>query len=118
METTVITSKSYITRLNFEFEGQPRIAYRIAGTRISLDSIVVAYQNGFSAEAIATECFPSLTLEQVKGALAFYQAYPAEVEAYLHAADAEFEALRRTHNDVEFSRKIAEARRQLLVAQP
>lgn len=43
--------------------------YRIAGTRVALDSIVFAFLEGVSPETIVTECFPVLTLEQVYGAI-------------------------------------------------
>ncbi len=46
--------------------------YRVAGARVSLDSGVIAFQNGLSPETIASECFPSLTLEQVYGEVAYY----------------------------------------------
>lgn len=101
-----------------QFVEQRDGGYWIAGTRISLDSIVVAFKTGLSAETIATECFPSLSLEQVYGAITYYLGHRAAVEAYLKEAEAEFEALRQAHNEPEFSRKMAEARRQLLVAQP
>ena len=39
-------------------------AYFVAGTRVSLDSIVYAFLSGESAEAIA-QSFPVLNLEQV-----------------------------------------------------
>ena len=39
-------------------------AYAVAGTRVSLDSIVYLFIEGQSAEAIA-QAFPILTLEQV-----------------------------------------------------
>ena len=94
METTVITSKSYITRLNFEFEGQPRIAYRIAGTRISLDSVIYAWRQGESADGIV-DCYPSLTQEQVHGALAFYLANQAEIDEYLRQGEEDFERMRQ-----------------------
>lgn len=42
--------------------------YRLAGTRVSLDSLVYAYMSGQTAEGIA-QAFPLLTLEQVYGAL-------------------------------------------------
>ena len=41
--------------------------YWIAGTRVSLDSIVYAFNQGLSPEAIVSECFPTLTLEKVYG---------------------------------------------------
>ncbi|MBM3760202.1 MAG: DUF433 domain-containing protein [Acidobacteria bacterium] len=42
----------------------------MAGTRVSLDSVVLLFREGLSAESIV-ESYPSLSLEQVFGALAF-----------------------------------------------
>jgi uncharacterized protein (DUF433 family) len=47
--------------------------YYVGGTRISLDSIVYLYRDGASPEAIQDD-FPSLNLEQIHGAIAFYLA--------------------------------------------
>jgi uncharacterized protein (DUF433 family) len=66
--------------------------YLIAGTRISLDSIVYAFRNGISPESIA-QSFPLLTLEQVYGAIAFYLANRKEIDAYLAAEEEEFDAM-------------------------
>ncbi|MEL6468605.1 MAG: DUF433 domain-containing protein [Cyanobacteria bacterium J06623_4] len=87
--------------------------YWIAQTRISLDSIVVNFLQGLSPETIATECFPSLSLEQVYGAIAYYLGHRAEVDTYLQQADAEFAALRKaTHaQDRPFYEKLMQARR-------
>ena len=92
--------------------------YWIAGTRVSFDSVIVAFHEGLSPEAIVTECFPVLTLEQVYGSLAYYLAHRTRFDAYLKQADAEFEALRqKTHAaDPAFTRKLAKARRQLQIA--
>ncbi len=57
-------------------------AYRVAGSRVSLDSIVYRFREGLSAESIA-ENFPALTLEQVYGAIAYYLANQVEVDQYL-----------------------------------
>jgi uncharacterized protein (DUF433 family) len=86
--------------------------YRIAGTRVSLDSIVYAYWNGQSAESIA-QSFPALTLEQVHGALAFYLANRSEIDAYLERAGAEYDALREAsrRQDPMFYQKLADVRR-------
>jgi uncharacterized protein (DUF433 family) len=69
--------------------------YWIAGTRISIDSVVYSFLNGESPESIAQN-FPLLSLEQVYGAIAFYLANRAIVDAYLKAGEAEFEQLRET----------------------
>ena len=97
---------------------QPSASYWIAGTRVSLDSIVFAFLEGLSPETMAAECFPVLTLEQVYGAITYYLAHRAEIDAYLQQADAEFEALRQaTHQaDPTFTEKLAEARRQRQMA--
>jgi uncharacterized protein (DUF433 family) len=92
-------------------------AYRIAGSRISLDSIVYAYWNGQTAESIA-QSFPGLSLEQVHGALAFYLAHQSEIDAYLHAAESEFDALREAsrQQDPMFYQKLAAAQRTAQLA--
>jgi uncharacterized protein (DUF433 family) len=85
-------------------------AYRVAGTRVSLDSIVYAYWNGQTAESIA-QSFPSLSLEQVHGALAYYLAHRSEVDAYLQSAQVEFDQLREAsrNHDPMFYQKLAES---------
>jgi uncharacterized protein (DUF433 family) len=56
--------------------------YYIAGTRISLDSIVHAFRRRESPETICQN-FELLRLEEVYGAIAYYLANRAEVDAYL-----------------------------------
>jgi len=87
--------------------------YWVAGARVSLDSVVLAFQAGLSPETIAAECFPVLDLEQVYGAITYYLAHRDDVDAYLRHSDMEFDALRRATNEPTFSQKMAEARRQL-----
>jgi uncharacterized protein (DUF433 family) len=55
---------------------------RIAGTRISLDSVVIAFQEGHSPESIRQQ-YPALTLEAVYGALTYYLANRETVDEYL-----------------------------------
>ncbi len=68
--------------------------YWIQGTRVSLDSIVYRFLEGLSPESI-TDCFPSVTLEQVYGAITYYLAHRAEIDGYLRAADTEYEEFRQ-----------------------
>jgi uncharacterized protein (DUF433 family) len=56
--------------------------YRVGETRVSLDSIVYLFREGMSAESMV-ESYPALTLEQVHGALAYYLANQAGIDAYL-----------------------------------
>jgi uncharacterized protein (DUF433 family) len=89
--------------------------YWVAGTRVSLDSIVLAFLDGLSPETIVTECFPVLTLEQVYGAITYYLAHRAEIDRYVQQVDAEFDALRHATRsaDPHFHAKLVQARRQL-----
>jgi uncharacterized protein (DUF433 family) len=64
--------------------------YWVAGTRVSLDSLVYAFRRGASPETIRRS-FPVLTLEEVYGAIAFYLAHEPEVDAYLGESEREFE---------------------------
>jgi uncharacterized protein (DUF433 family) len=77
----VVAAKSYIEYRND--------TYWIEETRISLDSIVCAFQQGLSPESIL-QSFPLLTLEQVYGAIAFYLANRTEIDAYLTAETEAF----------------------------
>ena len=67
--------------------------YYLSGTRISLDSVVYAFLRGESPEGIV-ESFPSLRLEQVYGAIAYYLANQGTIDAYLEKGQAEFERMR------------------------
>jgi uncharacterized protein (DUF433 family) len=87
--------------------------YRLAGSRVSLDSVVQAFWRGQTAESIA-QSFAVLTLEQVYGALTFYLANKSEVDAYLEQCETEFEAMRKAarEQDPMFYQKLADARRR------
>jgi uncharacterized protein (DUF433 family) len=65
--------------------------YWITGTRISLDSIVYAFQRGAAPETIKRN-FPTLTLEEIFGAITFYLANEKEIDDYLQQSEIEFAA--------------------------
>ena len=66
--------------------------YYVAGTRISLDSVVYAFNRGDSPERIVEE-FPLLDrVSRVYGAIAFYLDHKAEFDKYLEKTEREFEA--------------------------
>ena len=85
--------------------------YFVRDTRVSLDSVVCAFLRGESPEGIA-DSFPSLGLEQIFGALAFYLANREVVNQYLRQGQEEFEALREQarRDNPALYRKLAEAR--------
>jgi len=86
--------------------------YRVAGTRVSLDSIVYAFLSGQSAESIA-QSFPVLTLEQVYGAITFYLGHRSEVDDDLAARAQEEDSFREPQSLPEDLReKLNRARHQ------
>lgn len=82
-----------------EYVEQRDGGYYIAGTRVSLGSIVYAFLRGESAESIQ-QSFSMLRLEEVYGGIAFYLANQAMIDAYLAAGE------------VEYARQVAEARQK------
>jgi uncharacterized protein (DUF433 family) len=64
--------------------------YYIAGTRISLDSVVYSFERGNSAEAIQKE-YPLLRLAQIYGAIAFYLDHQEHARGYLEAKEQKIE---------------------------
>ena len=82
--------------------------FRIRSTRVSLDSIVYAFWNGQAPESIA-QSFPTLTLEQVYGTIAFYLAHTDEVDGYLRLRRADYDAARDAARQADpmFYRKLA-----------
>jgi uncharacterized protein (DUF433 family) len=65
----------------------------VAGSRVSLDSVVYAFLRGESPEGIV-DSFPAVCLEQVFGALAFYLANRSHIDGYLRGGTAEFARMR------------------------
>ena len=66
---------------------------RIAGTRVTLDTVVGAYLDGASAEEIALG-YDALQLPDVHAALGFYLRHRPMVEAYLSRREAEIAQVR------------------------
>ena len=69
-------------------------AYRIKGTRVSLDSVVYAFRDGQSPESVQIS-FPALTLEQIYGAITFYLGHREAIDKYLKEGEEKYEALRK-----------------------
>lgn len=88
-------------------------AYVVTGTRVSLDSVIYAFLEGQSAEAIA-QAFPVLNLEKVYGAITYYLAHRDEMDRYLQSRREDFAAARQAARDADpmFYQKLAEAKKQ------
>ncbi len=67
-------------------------ALYMAGTRVSLDSLITRFEEGASPERIA-QSFPSLRLSQVYGAIAYYLENQETIRQHLVDGDRELERL-------------------------
>ena len=78
--------------MHSEYIEQRDGGYYVAGTRISLDSVVYAFNRGDCPERILEE-FPLLdSVSRVYGAIAFYLDHKADIDRYLEETEHEFEA--------------------------
>ena len=68
-------------------------AFRVGKLDLSLDSVVIAFQEGHSPETIQ-QMYPALTLDEVYGAIAFYLANQSDVTEYLARQDELWKKLR------------------------
>ncbi len=83
----------------------------VAGTRVSLDSIVQSFQDGPSAESILEE-FESLNLMQVYGAITYYLENQGAVDQYRERQERRFLETRRaaTPLPAELAARLSAAR--------
>ncbi len=85
--------------------------YWIAGTRVSLESVVYAFLRGSSPETIA-QSFPVLSLEEVFGAIAYYLGNQTDVDKYLQTQDSDFASIAQRSREANplLHKKLEEAR--------
>ena len=67
---------------------------RVGATRVTLDVVVSAFEQGATPEEILQD-FPTLRLAEVYTVLSYYLQHRGQVDAYLHARRAEAEQLRQ-----------------------
>lgn len=60
----------------------PDGVYRVAGTRVTLDTLVAAYQEGATPEEMVDQ-YPSIKLDHVYAVISYYLRHREEVDAYL-----------------------------------
>lgn len=83
-----------VKSINFkQYIEQREDSYFIKDSRVSLDSVVIAFLNGVSPESIV-QSFPVLNLEQVYGANTFYLANKAAVDLFLEEGKENYEKSR------------------------
>jgi uncharacterized protein (DUF433 family) len=70
-------------------EADDRGTVRVRGTRVTLDSIVHAFLDGASAEEIAAEQFPTVSLDDAYAVVLYYLRHRNAVDAYLRQREEE-----------------------------
>lgn len=73
---------------------------RVGATRVTLDTLVGAFDSGATAEEIVQQ-YPSLALADVYAAITFYLRNRAEVDAYLRQREDQAARVRR-QNEARF----------------
>ena len=66
---------------------------RVSGTRVTLDSIVTAFQNGATPEEIAQQ-YPSVPLGDVYQVIGYFLRHKEEINAYLRRRRQDAEAVK------------------------
>lgn len=72
----------------------------IANTRVTLDTVIAGFKQGFSSEEIVSR-YPSLKLSDVYSTIAFYLNYQQEVEEYLQQRQTLAQEIRK-QNQLRF----------------
>ena len=85
----------------------------IANTGVSLDSVLINFQEGASPEKIV-QSFPTVKLSQAYGAIAYYLDNEETINGYLTDGERAFElAPRLSQSNPELFARLEAARRQL-----
>lgn len=93
-----------------EFVERRESGFYVAGSRVPIDRIVSEYRSGEDPVTIQSH-YPTLRLEQVEGAIAFYNAHTAEVEASMAERRAAEEAyVRENPMPLEVRERLAQIR--------
>lgn len=78
---------------------------RVAGTRVTLDSVVYAFEEGATAEEIV-EQYPSLHLADVYAVIGYYLRRRSEVEEYLRQRQHQAAEVRKENESRSGSRGV------------
>jgi uncharacterized protein (DUF433 family) len=73
---------------------------RVAGTRVTLETLITAFSEGATAEEIVQQ-YPSLTLADVYSVIGYYLRRSSEVETYLQQRKTQGETVRK-QNELRF----------------
>ncbi len=83
-------------------------AVRVGNTRVTLDTVVIAFQEGASAEEIVWQ-YPGLLLSDVYAVIGYYLQNQQEVETYLNHREQTAISIRK-QNEARFDQQNIRAR--------
>ena len=89
----------------------------VTGSRVTLDTLVGAFQKGATAEQIQ-DSYPALSLAQIYAVIAYYLEHQADVKGYLKLRGEEAASIRNEieeHQDTHDFRARIRARRAHLI---
>lgn len=85
----------------------------VSASRVTLESIIYAFRQGVSPEAIRSS-YPSLTLEQIYGAITEYLGNREHLDRYVLSTEAAWEEFaRKNPAPPDMGEKLARARQAL-----
>jgi len=93
----VLPTQAEITSVKSDAHG----VARIGGTRVTLDTVVHAFNQGATAEEIVQQ-YPALNLVDVYGAIAYYLHFRTDVDAYLEQRQQQARHIRQ-ENEARFA---------------
>ena len=86
--------------------------FYLAGSRVPIDRVVRGYRDGERPDAIRQR-YPTLSLEQVNGAIAFYLDHKGEVERVMSERERVEDEFSKTHPaPARLQAKLESARRE------
>jgi uncharacterized protein (DUF433 family) len=104
-----------VVLMQYEYVEMRDGGYYVSGSRVSMASIIHEYRDGAAPETIRQN-FPTLSLEQIHGAIAFYLGHEHEAATYLAALEKKWDELDGTAKPAspELQQRIEEARKRRL----
>lgn len=94
------------------FYWTPQGTWRIAGTWVSINSVIHSFLDGATSEEICQD-FPSLSLAQVYSTIAYYLTHRTQVDAYLQEQQRQADKLEQ-ELQTQHAVFLAELRQRLL----
>ncbi|BAZ51875.1 hypothetical protein NIES4103_45340 [Nostoc sp. NIES-4103] len=87
-----------ITTESIPLEVNPDGVVRVGGTRVTLDTVVAAFNQGATAEEIVFQ-YPSLQLADVYAVISYYLRHQQEVQEYLQERQQRANEIRKINEN-------------------